>query len=601
MASAGTVTLELDANSVKLIRELQKAQNQTRRTSGSMNKSMADAFKSIRKNANMAAKAVAASIGAITAATAALIRVNMQNIDSLAKTAQSVDGTVASLQGLQLAAREAGVDASAVASSAQIMNQRLAEAARGTGEAARALDTLGLRAKDIQQLDVADRFAAISDRMRELNFNTAQTADVLRSFGIRNRELVVLMQQGGDAIREATARMDQFGLAISDIDAAKIELANDQLAFARDIMGRGMQEAAIAVAPILTELANKFIDISNEAGGMGNVVGRTLDGVVKGVGFVADVFHGWAMIIRGVGAAVHGLSMVTANALAFMLESLLSTLRFAAEGVNTLIRQINRMLSINLSEVVVGDSDMVNSIRLFGINAQIEFADAMHGLHKIAAQPLPSEQFDEFVRQARIKGEEAAMAIMEARESIRGGVLVEDEEQEVEKQMQRMTEFANQAARNMQSAFADFLFNPFENGLKGMLSNFAKTMQRMVAEAASQQILSAIFGGFAGGGGFLGSLGAAFGGVRDQGGRGEPGKAYVINPVAGPEVFIPDSAGTFIPNIDQMGGGVNITIDARDAGAEARIRDMIQREMIPQIVETAKQSTFAQMRRPRFA
>lgn len=93
-----------------------------------------------------------------------------------------------------------------------------------------------------------------------------------------------------------------------------------------------------------------------------------------------------------------------------------------------------------------------------------------------------------------------------------------------EKATGMLSEFSVQAARNMQSAFADFLFDPFENGMEGMAANFAKIVQRMVAEAASAQIfetllgknygqsnatgglLSALFSGVAG------AVGGAFGG-----------------------------------------------------------------------------------------
>ena len=44
-----------------------------------------------------------------------------------------------------------------------------------------------------------------------------------------------------------------------------------------------------------------------------------------------------------------------------------------------------------------------------------------------------------------------------------------------------MSEYAKEAARNMQDAFADFLFDPFEDGLKGMLKSFLDTMKRMWA------------------------------------------------------------------------------------------------------------------------
>jgi hypothetical protein len=114
---------------------------------------------------------------------------------------------------------------------------------------------------------------------------------------------------------------------------------------------------------------------------------------------------------------------------------------------------------------------------------------------------------------------------------------------------------------------------------------------------AAGNVIGGFFNGLFGGG-------AEVAGTMDSGGMGQAGKAYVINPKAGPEVFIPKTAGEFIPNIDEkMGGGVNLslTIDARDAGAEARIKDMIVREMVPQIISAAKSDTLNTLRRPRFA
>ena len=57
-----------------------------------------------------------------------------------------------------------------------------------------------------------------------------------------------------------------------------------------------------------------------------------------------------------------------------------------------------------------------------------------------------------------------------------------------------MDEFAKSAAKNMQSSFADFLFDPFGDGTKSMASNFAKSLQRMAADAASAKLMAAIFG-----------------------------------------------------------------------------------------------------------
>ncbi|TAA43835.1 hypothetical protein EAT51_00055 [Pseudoxanthomonas winnipegensis] len=73
---------------------------------------------------------------------------------------------------------------------------------------------------------------------------------------------------------------------------------------------------------------------------------------------------------------------------------------------------------------------------------------------------------------------------------------------------QAMTVFADQAARNMQDAFADFLFDPFQDGVKGLAENFAKTLKRMVADATAANLLKALYGG---GSQYTGTLSTLFG------------------------------------------------------------------------------------------
>ena len=84
----------------------------------------------------------------------------------------------------------------------------------------------------------------------------------------------------------------------------------------------------------------------------------------------------------------------------------------------------------------------------------------------------------------------------------------------VELHSEELSVFAEQAARNMQDHFADFLFDPFEEGLDGMLKGFADVMRRMAAQAVATQLFQGIGGsnlfsgigklfGFADGGQFV--------------------------------------------------------------------------------------------------
>jgi tape measure domain-containing protein len=155
-------------------------------------------------------------------------------------------------------------------------------------------------------------------------------------------------------------------------------------------------------------------------------------------------------------------------------------------------------------------------------------------------------------------------------------------------QMNQMSVFADQAARNMQDAFADFLFDPFDQGLDGMLKSFGLILQRMVAEAAAAQLFEAVFGktganGQRSGGVDWASLATAFAGMFDSGGS-IPSGQWGIAGERGPEIVRgPAMITSRTDTAKMMRGGASISIGnmnfpnvrneqeaRRSAGAAAR-------------------------------
>ncbi|HGM6729579.1 TPA: hypothetical protein ACKQBZ_000624 [Stenotrophomonas maltophilia] len=138
--------------------------------------------------------------------------------------------------------------------------------------------------------------------------------------------------------------------------------------------------------------------------------------------------------------------------------------------------------------------------------------------------------------------------------------------------------YADQAARNMQDAFADFLFDPFSEGLGGMASNFAKTLQKMAAQVAASKIFELVGGwanGYSGGGSsWINAIGRAIGGSsggRAGGGPVAAGSMYRVGEGGRPELFdqggktylIPGDAGSVrpitagLPSSSAVGGGAS--------------------------------------------
>lgn len=145
--------------------------------------------------------------------------------------------------------------------------------------------------------------------------------------------------------------------------------------------------------------------------------------------------------------------------------------------------------------------------------------------------------------------------------------------------------FAKTAAENIQNSFADFLFDPFDKGIKGMAQSFGDTIKHMIANAVAADLAKKLFGGLADNGATSGSgwAGAALnmiggllkfdgGGYTGDGARagGVDGKGGFLAVMHPRETVVDHTRGqsmgghTVIVNIS----GVNNAADVRNAGGQ---------------------------------
>lgn len=150
-----------------------------------------------------------------------------------------------------------------------------------------------------------------------------------------------------------------------------------------------------------------------------------------------------------------------------------------------------------------------------------------------------------------------------------------------------MSEHAKQAARNMQTHFANFLFDPFADGSKNMAQAFSETLRRMMAEAAASKIFEMIGGALSNSGaGWAQWLGGAISGKREHGGPVNRGSLYQVGERNKPEILHTASGQYLIPGdhgrvepISHGGGGgamatpqinINVSGNANVESATAR-------------------------------
>jgi hypothetical protein len=629
-ASAGTVTLDLDANSVKLLRELQKAEKSTKKSASNMGADFSRMASNIAKTTAVVATAFAAMATKIT-------RDGLKVIDANAKMARSLNASNDALMALQMAAGDAGLDG--LEGSLSRMTRALGAAELGTGRAVKTIEVLGLDLAALSQMDVDQKLQTIAEAIRRAGISSEQASRHLQNLGFDQAQAMQFFTSGITDLGNYRREINALGLSLSSFDAARVERANDAMGVFGDVVQGISQRVAVNMSDILYYFSESFTQMAVESGNLGTIIDEMFHKILMGS---INVFE-------AIGTALSPIIAITKS----LWDSFMALPQFARElgivgallfgraglagviAITAAIKALQSAVGYAANQVAMTGSETFAGSQLDRLNKLLSGETQFSPMEEVAGLFSPNYENNIAAQASRLR--QMMEGVSTARENLRVQMSLDpmwndpsindlldgppvsdglDDElvavqQFTAKAESQLNQFAQQAANNMQTAFADFLFDPFKEGLRGMLAGLIDTLRRMIAEIAAQKILGAIFGGLANSfNPTIAGIGAAFGGQafvgpmpsRDSGGRGAAGQPYMIGRGAQPEVFIPDSAGTFIPNADQMGGTTfNITVDARDAGAEARIRDMINQEMAPQIIAAAKGSTMAAMRRPRFA
>ena len=71
---------------------------------------------------------------------------------------------------------------------------------------------------------------------------------------------------------------------------------------------------------------------------------------------------------------------------------------------------------------------------------------------------------------------------------------IQDATDQIKESTKELDEFTKQAARNMQDAMADLFLNPTKDGMDSLVESFGKTIQKMIVQAGSAQLMNILFG-----------------------------------------------------------------------------------------------------------
>jgi len=249
---------------------------------GGLNKQLSGIERAIRDSANRmssAAKtafigvggAIAAAIG--PAAIVLLTKASADAGDEIMKMSQRVAISVETLSGYKLAAELADVSLGDFGISLQRASKNILEASQGSGDAADAFDSLGIRVTDSSgklktaeqvMLEVADRFKGMED-------GAQKTALAMQIFGRGGAVMIPLLNQGSEALAAQRKEVELLGAGWTTAQAGLAEKFNDNLKRIQFAFAGFRNAVSTYLLPFVNEIIESILAKIKEWGASGEL------------------------------------------------------------------------------------------------------------------------------------------------------------------------------------------------------------------------------------------------------------------------------------------------------------------------------------------
>jgi len=365
----GQLEVEITADDAKLRRGLKRADS-----------SIAQTAKRVGALAAGFAKFAAVAVTAGAAIGVAVVRSQLQQIDALAKTSAQLNITIQDLQGLRFAAEQSGASAGVLDRSLERLTRNIGEVQGGTGTAKKAFDELGLSAVELAKISPADALGKVATALQGVESNSQRVNFAYQILGRSGTQLVNMLANGEEGLNAFKQEALDLGLTLDEVDAAKIEAANDALNRIQKVIQGALQQATVELAPFIEDIAARFADVAKESGGMGHVVVNVMEGIGRAIAFVADAvgsigiaFKAIQIVIKSFEVFVTGAMLLTAKAVEFVIEGILNGVNIAISALNKLpaidIAPINSNVSLGVDTLTKSFDE--SSLALFNLGQEI--------------------------------------------------------------------------------------------------------------------------------------------------------------------------------------------------------------------------------------
>jgi len=239
---------------------------------------------------SFAKKAILIGGGFLAArAGVAAFRKQFEKLDEIGKLSDVLEVSPDFLRGLDLAATQTGSSFATAQKALSRFVRSVGEAKSGTGEGIQALEILGVKLGEIEDLSTEDQFFKIANSIKAMEDPSLRAAAAAKLFGRSGQDLLNLFAEGEDGLKKFIELQKELGGGISRDDIRQVEAANDAV----DRMGRVwegiIQQLSIQFAPLLDDMAvgmTKLVKLAKDFGVEWKISQLALEDVIS------DFFYG---------------------------------------------------------------------------------------------------------------------------------------------------------------------------------------------------------------------------------------------------------------------------------------------------------------------
>ena len=214
-------------------------------------------------------------------------------VDSLNDLSLRTGIALKPLQGFQLAAKLAGVDAEGFAVAVTKMSVNIGKAEPGDAFA-KSLDSIGVSLADLQGMNPEAQFSAISKAIGEIPTTAGRAAASVEVFGKAGAALAPLFKDGAASLEDLTARAERLGIILDNDQVANIAAMNDGFDLVSATVDGIIGQIIGDLSPVVTQMLDdmlKFVEAFQGAGGAtgGTAIAQAItDGILIGVKYFLE-------------------------------------------------------------------------------------------------------------------------------------------------------------------------------------------------------------------------------------------------------------------------------------------------------------------------